>query len=84
MSHETTTATHPHLADIEIDVSIELARLSLPLSEVAGLSPGVVVTTGRLLGERVAIRAGERVLAWGELVDVEGEVGVRVTEIPPT
>lgn len=83
MSHEPSTTTHPHLTDIEIDVAIELARVSLPLPEVAALAPGVVVTTGRLLGERVAIRAGERVLAWGELVDVEGEVGVRVTEIPP-
>jgi type III secretion protein Q len=74
-------STVPSLADVEVEVAIELARLELPIAEVAALAPGVVVTTGRLVGERVAVRAGERVLAWGELVDVEGEVGVRITEL---
>ena len=44
--------------------------------------PGVLPVLNRSAVD-LAIRAGERVLAWGELVDVEGEVGVRVTEIPP-
>lgn len=69
------------LGDVEIEVSIELARLEMPVPEVAALAPGVVVTTGRLTGERVALRAGDRVIAWGDLVDVEGEVGVRITEV---
>ncbi len=76
------TDTRESLSDVEIELSIELARLEMPVAEVAALAPGVVVTTGRLVGERVAIRAGDRVIAWGEVVDVEGEVGVRVTEIP--
>ncbi len=76
-----TPSTVPSLADVEVEVAIELARLELPIAEVAALAPGVVLTTGRLVGERVAVRAGERVLAWGELVDIEGEVGVRITEI---
>lgn len=74
--------TRESLSDVEIELSIELARLEMPVAEVAALAPGVVVTTGRLVGERVAVRAGERVIAWGEVVDVEGEVGVRITEIP--
>ena len=75
------TDTLQSLADVEVELSIELARLEMPIAEVAALAPGVVVTTGRLVGERVAIRAGDRVIAWGELVDVEGEVGVRLTEV---
>jgi flagellar motor switch protein FliN len=73
--------TTQSLADVEVELSIELARLEMPIAEVAALAPGVVVTTGRLVGERVAVRAGDRVIAWGELVDVEGEVGVRLTEV---
>lgn len=69
------------LADVEVELSIELARLDMPVAEVAALAPGVVITTGRLVGERVALRAGDRVIAWGELIDVEGEVGVRLTEV---
>jgi type III secretion system YscQ/HrcQ family protein len=75
------TDTLQSLSDVEVELSIELARLELPIAEVAALAPGVVVTTGRLVGERVAVRAGDRVIAWGELVDVEGEVGVRLTEV---
>ena len=76
------TDTVQSLADVEVELSIELARLDMPVTEVASLAPGVVVTTGRLVvGERVALRAGDRVIAWGELVDVEGEVGVRLTEV---
>lgn len=78
----TDTDTRESLSDVEIELSIELARLEMPVAEVAALAPGTVVTTGRLVGERVAVRAGERVIAWGEIVDVEGEVGVRITEIP--
>jgi flagellar motor switch/type III secretory pathway protein FliN len=36
---------------------------------------------GRPLGGPVELRAGGRLLARGELCDVEGEVGVRVTEV---
>ncbi len=74
-------ATIPSLYDVDVEIAIELARLELPVAEVSALAPGVVVTTGRLVGEKVAIRAGERVLAWGELVDVDGETGVRITEV---
>jgi type III secretion system YscQ/HrcQ family protein len=75
------TDTQEGLSDVEVELAIELARLEMPVAEVAALAPGAVVTTGRLVGERVAVRAGDRVIAWGELVDVEGEVGVRLTEV---
>jgi flagellar motor switch/type III secretory pathway protein FliN len=40
-----------------------------------------VLLTGRRIGEAVTLRAAGRPLAHGELVDVEGEIGVRLTEI---
>lgn len=80
MSEPDTENVHS-LGEIEVELAIELARIEMPVAEVAALAPGVVVATGRLVGERVALRAGDRVIAWGELVDVEGEVGVRVVEV---
>lgn len=64
--------------DAPIEVSVELARFTLPLEQLASLQPGEVVLSGRAVGERVVLRAGDRTLATGELVDVEGEVGVRI------
>jgi type III secretion protein Q len=67
--------------DAPVEVTVELARFTLPLEELGRLSPGEVVVTGRTIGERVVLRAGDRALATGELVDVDGEVGVRVLEL---
>jgi type III secretion system YscQ/HrcQ family protein len=71
------------LSDVDVELSIELARIEMSVGEVSSLAPGVVITSGRAIGERVAIRAGERVIAYGELVDVEGEIGVRLLEVAP-
>lgn len=67
--------------DAPVEVSVELARFSLPLEALAELRTGEVLQTGRAIGEQVMLRAGGRTLAYGELVDVEGEIGVRVLEI---
>jgi flagellar motor switch/type III secretory pathway protein FliN len=73
--------------------SEELATdLDLPLAIVAGdvtmsaralleLTPGQVLSLGRSLGGPVELRAGGRCLARGELVEVDGELGVRITEL---
>ena len=68
--------------DVPVELVVELARIDLSLSELAALRPGEVLATGRAIGEHVVLRAGERVIARGELVDIEGEVGVRVLELP--
>jgi type III secretion system YscQ/HrcQ family protein len=71
------------LGDTPVALSLELARFSLPLAEVASLAPGEVLRTGQLVGSRAVLRAGERVVASGELVEVEGELGLRVLETAP-
>jgi type III secretion protein Q len=67
--------------DVPIELAIEIARFALPLAELATLRAGEVLVTGRAVGERVILRAGERAVAEGELVDVDGEVGVRVLSL---
>ncbi len=66
--------------------------LSIPLTVVAGevavsaralleLAPGAVLPLGRPLGGAVELWAGGRRIARGELVEVEGALGVRVAEL---
>lgn len=69
------------LASLAVEVTIEVSRGTLSLAEVSALRVGEIVTLGTAIGERVTLRAGGRAIAHGELVDVEGEVGVRVTEL---
>ncbi|HET9930393.1 MAG TPA: FliM/FliN family flagellar motor switch protein [Polyangiaceae bacterium] len=67
--------------DAPVVVRVELGSVSMSAREWAALRPGDVLQTGHRLGEPVLLRAGGRVVARGELVNVEGEVGVRVLEV---
>lgn len=69
------------LADVPIELTIEVARFSMTLGELGKLRAGEVVASGRALGETVVLRAHDRVIATGELVDVDGEIGLRVISL---
>jgi flagellar motor switch/type III secretory pathway protein FliN len=69
------------LAAAPIEVVAELGRLTLRGDEVVGLGPGSVLSFGGTTARAVALRVGEEIWAEGELVDVDGELGVRVTAI---
>ena len=47
------------------------------------LSPGQVLPLGRRTGDRVELRAGGKVIGDGELIDVDGELAVRVVRLAP-
>jgi type III secretion protein Q len=67
--------------DTPIELCLTLARFTLPLAELSALQPGDVLETGRAIGSRVALTAGGRAVAFGELVEVDGDVGLRVLEL---
>jgi type III secretion system YscQ/HrcQ family protein len=67
--------------DAPVEVCVEIARFTLPVAEIAALRAGEVLATGTPIGEHAVLRAGGRALARGQLVDVDGHVGVRITEI---
>jgi type III secretion protein Q len=67
------------LADMPVEIVAEVGRVSLRGDEVAALAPGSVLRLGRVVGAPVALRVGEQLWAEGELVSVDGELGVRVT-----
>lgn len=69
------------LRELPVQVTCEIGRVTLSAREILELRPGTVLPVGRPLAGPVDLTAGGRVLAHGELVDVEGEIGVRITEI---
>lgn len=68
-------------ADAPVTVELELARFTLTLQDLAELRAGDVLRSGRAVGEQVCLRVGQRVVARGDLVDVDGELGVQVTNV---
>lgn len=69
------------LRELPVQLTCEIGRITLSGRELLELRPGAVLPVGRPLSGPVDLCAGDRVLARGELVDVEGEIGVRVTEV---
>jgi type III secretion system YscQ/HrcQ family protein len=74
--------TEALLAAAPIEVVAELGRLTLPAAEVLTLGPGSVLPLGWLRPESVDLRIGDRTWARGELVDLDGQLAVRLTSVP--
>ena len=81
VSDETEREALTRAGDAPVELTIEIARFHMPLAELAALRPGEVVRAGVPLDARVVLRAGDSAVAEGELVDVEGEVGIRLLKL---
>ncbi len=69
------------LLDVSLRVSVELGRTDLTIKDVLALGPGSVVELDKLAGEPVDILVNDRLIAKGEVVVVDENFGVRVTDI---
>jgi type III secretion protein Q len=66
---------------LPVDVEIELARLRLPLQQLATLRPGGVLPLHVNAANTVIIRIGDKAVAKAELVEIEGEIGARILSL---
>ena len=66
------------LADVELEVTVELGRRRIALGEVARLVVGSVVELDTMAGEPLVVFANGRRIATGEAVVVDGQFGVRI------
>jgi hypothetical protein len=74
------TATSEVVLDAPLVVRVEVGAVTLSAAEWAALGPGDVVALGRRVQEPVVLRIAGAEVARGELVDIEGELGVRIRE----
>lgn len=68
--------------DVELNVSLRFGQRQLPLREVLELSSGSVIELDRMVDDPVEMLLDGKVVARGEAVIVDGNYGLRVTEIP--
>ena len=69
------------LMDVELEVSLRFGCKELPLSEILDLGPGDVVQLDRHVSDPVDLIVGDKIVACGEVVLVNGNFGLRVTEV---
>jgi flagellar motor switch protein FliN/FliY len=68
--------------DVELNVSLRFGQRRLPLGDILGLSSGSIVELDRMVDEPVELYLDGKLIARGEAVIVDGNYGLRVTEIP--
>jgi len=69
-----------HLADLPLDVVVELDRKTMTVRELLELDVGAVVKMNRSAGENIDILVGGTLLGFGEIVIIEDLMGVRITD----
>jgi flagellar motor switch protein FliN len=69
------------LLDVELKATIRFGQREMLLREVFGLMPGAVVELDQLVNEPAELLVAGRLIARGEVVVVDGNFGLRVTEV---
>jgi len=69
------------LMDVELPVSIELGHTKMDISDILSLGPGSIVELDKLVGEPVDLLVNYKRVARGEVVVVEENFGLRITQL---
>jgi flagellar motor switch protein FliN/FliY len=69
------------LSAIPVEVSVELGRAQMTVGETLDVHPGSVITLNRMAGEPMDLLVNGTPIARGEIVVVDEQFGLRVTEV---
>jgi len=67
--------------DVRVPLSVVLGGAEKSLMELAGIGEGTIIELDRLAGEPLDLLAAGEVIAKGEVVVIDENFGIRVTEI---
>ncbi|MDG1894889.1 MAG: flagellar motor switch protein FliN [Fuerstiella sp.] len=74
-------STLERFSDVQVDISVEIGRVTMGLGELLQLGEGSVVELNRDLNEPVSVMAQGVQIASGEVVVINDRFAVRVTEV---
>jgi flagellar motor switch protein FliN/FliY len=79
----TTTAVGDlrRLRAVPVDLSVEMGRARMTVGETLALRPGSIITLNRMAGEPVDLLVNGTSIARGEVVVIDEQFGLRVTEV---
>jgi flagellar motor switch protein FliN/FliY len=69
--------------DVPVELSVEIGRTTMTIGETLAIGPGSIVSLNRAIGEPVDLLVNGKRIARGEVVAVDEEFGLRVTEVDP-
>lgn len=72
------------LMDVSMELTVELGRTKWKIKDILGMGEGTIIELDKLAGEPVDILVNNNLIARGEVVVIDENFGVRVTEIVST
>lgn len=72
------------IMDVFMEMTVELGRTKKTIKDILGLGEGTIIELDKLAGEPVDILVNHKPIAKGEVVVIDENFGVRVTEILPS
>ena len=67
--------------DVPVELAVEIGRTRMTIGETLTLGPGAIVSLNRLAGEPVDLLVNGKPIARGEVVVIDEEFGLRITDI---
>ncbi len=69
------------IMDVPLEVTVELGRTSKSIKEILEFSPGTIIELERIAGEPIDVLVNGKLVAKGEVVVIEENFGIRVSDI---
>ena len=69
------------IMDVSMEMTVELGRTKKQIKEILSMGEGTIIELDKLAGEPVDILVNHKAIAKGEVVVIDENFGVRVTEI---
>ena len=69
------------ILDVKVDLTVRIGSCMLPMRDVVELSEGAVLQLDQLASEPVGLYVNDRLIARGEVVVVEVNFGIKITQI---
>ncbi len=69
------------IMDVPLDVTVELGRTSKSIQEILDFAPGTIIELNKIAGEPIDVLVNGKYVAKGEVVVIEENFGIRITEI---
>ena len=70
-----------HFLDIPIRITIQLANRTMKVRDILRLQPDSILELPKSAGENVDVLMNDRLIAFGEVLELEGCTGIRLTDL---
>lgn len=69
------------LMDVRVKLTVQLGSCRMPMSEIMELVPGSVIQLNQEAKDPVGLFINDKLIAYGEVVVVEDNFGIKITEM---